>query len=68
MRLEMSLYASPMFLHCLKTNLTYWVCSETTLFNKDTFVPCELRSQEEDGPFSQLLAARLAEHDDDHCC
>ena len=34
--------------HCLKTNLTYWICSETTLFNKDTFVPCVLRSQEED--------------------
>ena len=43
MRLAMSLYTSPMFLHhvALSENKL-----DTTLFNKDTFVPCVLRSQD----------------------
>ena len=47
MRLAMSLYTSPMFLHrvALSENKLKHI-GETTLFNKDTFVPCVLRSQD----------------------
>ena len=41
----MSLYTSPMFLALSENKLDKHI-GETTLFNKDTFVPCVLRSQD----------------------